>query len=214
MSKEQQNYEIYLNERVLHLIAEPDLANWKASSHQLVMAYRGQKKTLFQYLDILENSDRFQSIVLVAPDLNAMFEDLKSLLKWVPAAGGLIVNDKNELLMMFRRGFWDLPKGKLDEGERSKGAAIRECTEETGLQGLTITEKIGVTWHVYREKNKERALKKTKWYLMSTSGEALPVPQVEEGIEKLIWVDPELALQLKPLYVSLNGIIQAIKVRK
>ncbi|MFN5421861.1 MAG: NUDIX domain-containing protein, partial [bacterium] len=40
----------------------------------------------------------------------------------IEAAGGMVFNQAGELLMMKRRGFWDMPKGKLDAGE-----SIEEC---------------------------------------------------------------------------------------
>ena len=58
--------------------------------------------------------------------------------KTIIAAGGLVLNEKNELLMIFRRGFWDLPKGKVDEGETLEQCAVREVKEETGLQNIRL----------------------------------------------------------------------------
>src|ERR1041385_2734909 len=40
------------------------------------------------------------------------------------AAGGLVLNEKDELLIIFRRGKWDLPKGKVDKGESVEDCAI------------------------------------------------------------------------------------------
>ena len=59
--------------------------------------------------------------------------------KKVVAAGGLVTNDKNELLTMFRRGKWDLPKGKLDEEETIEACALREVREETGIEPVSYT---------------------------------------------------------------------------
>ena len=62
------------------------------------------------------------------------------------AAGGLVTNENNELLMIFRRGKWDLPKGKLDKGETIEECAIREVEEETGIGNhMTCPSMIGVT---------------------------------------------------------------------
>ena len=72
-------------------------------------------------------------------------------LKTIIAAGGLVFNEKNELLMIYRRGKWDLPKGKLDEGERIEDCAVREVMEETGINRINISNKIGETYHAYFE---------------------------------------------------------------
>src|SRR5438034_5163464 len=48
----------------------------------------------------------------------------------VVAAGGIVKNENAEVLMIFRRGRWDFPKGKLDRGEKLEDCAVREVEEE------------------------------------------------------------------------------------
>ena len=93
--------------------------------------------------------------------------------------------------MMFRRVFWDLPKGKLDEGEKSKKAALREVEEETGVKA-ELVEKLCTTWHTYTQNN-QKFLKRTKWYLMRNINDKKMAPQQEEGIEQIVWVSEEEA---------------------
>ena len=108
----------------------------------------------------------------------------------VVAAGGLVKNEKEEILMIFRRGKWDLPKGKMDEGETLEHCAKREVEEETGLQKTKIIKPLKITYHTYIQFGKHN-LKETHWYLMKAqSGEKL-VPQTEEEIAKIIWVKKE-----------------------
>ncbi len=90
--------------------------------------------------------------------------------------------------MIFRRGFWDLPKGKIDEGESIAEAAIREVEEEAGISRITLGPFFYTTYHTYREKDQKRVLKVTDWYLMSAPEQAL-IPEAEEDIEKAEWVD-------------------------
>ena len=61
----------------------------------------------------------------------------------VKAAGGLVINKKGQILFIHRKGVWDLPKGKLDSGERLDNTAIRETSEETGipLKKLKLVQK-------------------------------------------------------------------------
>jgi 8-oxo-dGTP pyrophosphatase MutT (NUDIX family) len=183
-------------------------------SNQLALPYRGIKNTLFQYLDTLEKSSRFESIILYSNDVSTLFEDLKSLVMWIPAAGGVIENKQGQILLIFRRGYWDLPKGKLDSQETSKGAAVRECEEETGLSNLYLGKKIYETWHIYREKNNQRALKKTKWFAIKYHGEKMPIPQQEEGITEIIWTTPEQALLKEPMYENIKSVIKAFVERE
>lgn len=111
----------------------------------------------------------------------------------ITAAGGLVKNEKDEILMIFRREKWDLPKGKLDEGETLEDCAKREVEEETGLQKLRLIKPIKVTYHTYVQFGKHN-LKETHWYLMKARGNQNLVPQTEEEISKIIWAKKE-ALQ-------------------
>ena len=110
--------------------------------------------------------------------------------KKIVAAGGLVFNDSRQLLMIFRRGKWDLPKGKLDKGERIEDCAVREVKEETGLAEVTLKDFAGLTYHEYFDKYlKNDALKETHWYEMYAPSNQLLVPQFEEDIEMIEWVE-------------------------
>jgi 8-oxo-dGTP pyrophosphatase MutT (NUDIX family) len=91
------------------------------------------------------------------------------------------------MLLMFRRGVWDLPKGKLEDGESSRQGAAREVEEETGVE-VAVGERVCTTWHTYTL-NGSRILKRTKWYRMSVVNDQHMAPQEEEDIEKLAWLD-------------------------
>ena len=69
--------------------------------------------------------------------------------KVITAAGGLVLNPNTEILMIFRRGHWDLPKGKLDEGETIVSCAVREVQEETGLSDIHVDQFLLMTKHTY-----------------------------------------------------------------
>src|SRR4051812_26195302 len=98
--------------------------------------------------------------------------------KKIFAAGGLVTTDKNELLMMFRRGKWDLPKGKLDEGESLETCAVREVQEETGLKDVVLEGLVGITYHEYFDKYSDvDVIKETHWFAMKAKREDKLVPQ-------------------------------------
>lgn len=125
----------------------------------------------------------------------------------IEAAGGMVMNQSGELLMMKRRGFWDMPKGKLDEGESIEQCAIREVSEETGLHNLTIVKKLQITYHTYLYKGKP-ALKPSHWFLMTHVGDEKLIPQTEEDITEIKWVDKEEARSLvDQAYPSIAEII-------
>jgi 8-oxo-dGTP pyrophosphatase MutT (NUDIX family) len=126
----------------------------------------------------------------------------------IEAAGGMVFNPKGELLMMFRRGQWDMPKGKLDEGETIDACALREVEEETGISSLRLCEKLQTTYHTYTFQGKT-VLKPSHWYKMEYSGKEDLVPQTEEDITELRWVDKvEAAALAKNAYPSIREMIE------
>ena len=106
----------------------------------------------------------------------------------IEAAGGIVFNPKGELLMMLRRGQWDMPKGKLDEGETVEACALREVEEETGISNLRLNGKLQTTYHTYSFQGKT-VLKPSHWFRMECTGTEDLVPQTEEDITELRWVD-------------------------
>ena len=113
------------------------------------------------------------------------------------AAGGLVQNDKEEMLMIFRRGKWDLPKGKLDKGETLEKCAIREVQEETGLQKIKLIAPLLITYHTYHEGTRF-ILKESHWYKMKAGNDEKLIPQTEEDIEEIRWVPGSEAKKLFP----------------
>ena len=130
----------------------------------------------------------------------------------IQAGGGVIKNERGQLLLIFRRKKWDLPKGKLDEGETMEECAIREVKEETGLIHVEIIRKITITHHTYYQDENE-ILKETHWFQMvapTIDNETL-TPQVEEDIEKIEWVNPaSLPTYLENSYETIRKVISLL----
>ena len=119
---------------------------------------------------------------------NELFKNFQSLLQPIGAAGGLVLNTDRQLLMIYRLGYWDLPKGKIEKGEAIDTAALREVEEECGISQIKITRDLGVTYHAYVLKG-EWVLKTTYWFEMAFSGGSVAlVPQTEENITKAEWL--------------------------
>jgi 8-oxo-dGTP pyrophosphatase MutT (NUDIX family) len=135
-------------------------------------------------------NDKLDGAVLSSTDPQALFEQVKTHFTVLVAAGGLVTNPAGDVLMIFRRGKWDLPKGKLDDGETIEECAVREVTEETGLYSITLGPKITETYHYYPYKGK-KVLKHSIWYHMDFTGTELTVPQIEEDIVDIEWVRAE-----------------------
>lgn len=187
----QQKYKIYINDRPVFLTTTEGMRELgiQAGKNTHVALYIGKKKVIKQYLDLLDKNKEVKIVVLYHDDLTVLWNDFVACFTLLEAAGGYVENDKGELLVFYRRGSWDMPKGKIDPGETPEQAAVREVQEETGLLNLDLGEFIAHTYHTYEQKG-ERILKKTWWYRMQTTDTQL-VPQTEEDIEEIRWVEPE-----------------------
>jgi len=125
--------------------------------------------------------------VFVHQDIQALKKTFWKKFLVLQAAGGLVQNEKGEMLFMLRRGKWDLPKGKLDKGETLEQCALREVEEETGLTDVRLEQQLLTTYHTYDESGKH-FLKETHWYRMRVFGAQTMQPQAEEQITELKWV--------------------------
>jgi 8-oxo-dGTP pyrophosphatase MutT (NUDIX family) len=122
----------------------------------------------------------------------------------IKAAGGLVENDQGDLLMIFRRGKWDLPKGKLDDGETLEACAVREVEEETGIRNTVLKKPFATTYHVYDEFGKH-ILKESYWYTMHSPGKQDPVAQAEEQITAISWANKD---QVRDLLTNTYPIVR------
>lgn len=129
----------------------------------------------------------------------------------ITAGGGLVKNEKGEYLFIFRRGKWDLPKGKLDPGEDIASCALREVREETGLVHVHLNKLLGSTWHVYHEGG-SFILKESVWYSMEATSTEPLIPQTSEEIHEIKWVAPaDFESVLNNTYPSVKEVIQWLK---
>jgi 8-oxo-dGTP pyrophosphatase MutT (NUDIX family) len=172
------------------------------------------KETNFQ-LFLLESVDIVQLIVkifqnkvqkayLYHPDEKEILKTLKAKIPVSKAGGGLVYNKKGEVLFIFRNGKWDLPKGGTEKWEHMEETAMREVEEETGVSKLMITKKLQKTYHIFKRNGAYR-LKVTHWFEMTSDFEGIPVGQMEEGIEKAVWLDPqEIPEVLKNSYETIK----------
>lgn len=166
---------------------------------QEMIALKEQEDTIF--MESLSNYD-LQSMTrsIQKPNFNQgviyneNLDELKSAFfehfTVIQAAGGLIRNNNDEILLIFRRGKWDLPKGKLDEGESLEDCAVREVGEETGVKQIELGEKVAVTYHSYMERG-TLILKESHWFKMKAPGSEPLVPQTEEDITEILWAKIE-----------------------
>jgi 8-oxo-dGTP pyrophosphatase MutT (NUDIX family) len=148
--------------------------------------------------------------IFVHPDLEELRKAVWKKFVLVQAGGGLIRNGEDKYLFMLRRGFWDLPKGKLDPGETIEHCAIREVMEETGIEGVILQGPLLITYHTYDDHGKH-ILKETHWFRMSAPAPGELTPQLEEQITELRWVDvPGMKELLNHTFPSIRDVVKTL----
>ena len=148
-----------------------------------------------------------KAVFLVCPNVDHSWSLFFDQFRRVDAAGGVVKNEKGEMLFIYRLDRWDLPKGKIEEDEEIEAAAIREVHEESGVLVSPDIQFITETWHTYRENN-EYLLKKTSWFLMTAEGKHKIVPQTAEGITSARFIpESEFKLVLTDTYPSVVEVV-------
>lgn len=151
--------------------------------------------------------EEFHAGVIWHKDLSELKKAFFKNFTVIEAAGGIVQNDKKEILFIKRLGKWDLPKGKMEKGEKPEDCALREVTEETGVKKLSLKKKTGETYHVYDEYGKH-FLKISHWYYMTCSSLQELVPQTEENITEIKWVKTiDIKDPIKNTYPSIKDIL-------
>jgi 8-oxo-dGTP pyrophosphatase MutT (NUDIX family) len=198
-------YKVFFNNKFVLLTEEFEISLY--TDKMLYIQY-GDFDELHFVIELLERSDHLQALMISHENLDELWADFRSCFKEVDAAGGLVWNEKGDVLLIHRNGLWDLPKGKLEDDEKPEKGALREVQEECGIQNLQLKEHIVDTFHTYHLGG-FRILKRTYWYGMQ-SDETSFTPQLEEGIDRVKWV-PASALDWTdyPTYPSIKLIFEA-----
>ena len=106
------------------------------------------------------------------------------------AAGGLVLSGGHGLLIR-KHHLWDLPKGKLSGDEKPERCAVREISEETGLQPRLLSIRAPICRSTYISYYSYGPVNKTvDWYFLDYAGEISDplTPQFEEDIDLCQWV--------------------------
>ncbi len=182
-----QMYKVFIDNRVILLtekLTKP-LNNFKDT---LFYTYNNNNSLLKELVDqFIHSLTGISSMFILHDDKDLLLNELKSTFKTIYAAGGVVKNSKNELLVIKRKGKWDIPKGKVDLNESIEDAAIREVEEECNIKKPQIIEQIATTYHMYIM-NDEPVIKETHWFDMVYSGNDPLIPQARENITNVKWV--------------------------
>jgi len=202
-------HRIYFEKRCI-IICEPGAS--LLSDPNAVEFHMGDKVDLHTLVDMFEASSSLSRIYIPTEESDWMYRKLCSEFKEVDAAGGLVSNRRGDFLLIERSGVWDLPKGHREEGEDFPTTALREVSEETGIDQLELGDRICVTDHIYY-RNSCWHLKHTWWYAMLYTNPVDLTPQREEDIAKAAWVaKSSLPPFLKNTYPSILEVFREAKV--
>lgn len=196
------SYRIYFNDNTL-FIAD-SIPNQVEKIQQLSVSD-------FSFLDFYKSLRKGgnKHYALIDDNPKALFKKIKKKLNIIKAAGGLVANSNNEYLFIFRNKKWDLPKGKVEKGEKVKITAVREVEEECGVVIEKREDLLCKTYHVY-EMDGKVILKRTSWYRMRVKGSPKLIPQVEEGITTASWVAPlGIKVKMKNTYPLILDVLKA-----
>jgi len=200
-------YKVFLRDKVINFVE-----TGSNSTSSDVIFNEPSFREIQTLLKEIDSDDKHIDFNFVSADPEKLFILFYTRMRIMAAAGGVVINENNEALFIFRRGRWDLPKGKIDNEETEEEAALREVTEETGLQKISLGQRLSSTYHVYTI-GSEWILKETHWFIMKASIDEKLVPQAEEGITEIKWVAKSALLKMNALvYRSLRDVVKEVEI--
>ncbi|CAM3127143.1 NUDIX hydrolase [Paenibacillus sediminis] len=111
--------------------------------------------------------------------------------KHIVSAAAIVINDKNEILLIKgpRRG-WEMPGGEVEEGESLSQAAIRETKEESGID-IEIIKFCGIFQNIGNSICNTLFIAKPIGGELIQSSESLDSGffPIEEALNKVEWKD-------------------------
>lgn len=159
----------------------------KTAKHPDMLVVKMQDPLQVDLVKCRNELPEYVVLVVITPEPETLIRKVFATYDFVEAAGG-IVKRKRKYLFIERHGLWDIPKGKMEKGEKPAETAVREIEEECGISGPVVNRLIGVTFHTYEFRGKP-TLKKNWWYALDYSGPSATNPQTEEDISKVVWLN-------------------------
>jgi len=200
-----QKYKVFINDK--QILFEEDITPVPPDAHVI-----SDKITASEiYREVINFAGNTDVFYIESKNPSEKFNRFLSAFPIIEAAGGIVrkLPGKSDILMIYRLGKWDLPKGKIDKGESTVEAALREVSEECGINHLQPGAIAGITYHIYEIKNTP-VLKKTTWYMMDSDFNGEPVPEKNEGITIARWVPVNEINKLLPqCYKSIAHLLES-----
>jgi 8-oxo-dGTP pyrophosphatase MutT (NUDIX family) len=176
---------VFINDKPLRFVSTYEANEWKGNTSSVFISEIDL--SVEDVLLDLEGTTNHPGIIYMSDNADISWQIFISYCQLSEAAGGIVVNERQEYLVILRHSKWDLPKGKLDYEETPEAAAVREVSEECGIAPPEIIKTLEKTFHTF-ELRKKRTLKKTHWFLMKSEHAGTLTPQAEEDIEEARWM--------------------------
>jgi len=200
-------YKIKFGEHTLHILSDVCSFSFERIGKNKAIIYNYTKaKKLDDIVKDITNSS-VKNHIIFHPDTEKVFTELSKKFSFIKAAGGLVINEKGQILFILRNGKWDLPKGKVEANETVELGAVREVEEECGIKVSKLEKLLDITYHTYTLDNKH-ILKANYWYIMYADSAQKLIPQAEENIERVEWLDiDKIESILQQSYESIRDLI-------
>ncbi len=198
-------YKVFFKERTVFL--RDDFNDALQNDFGLFYKYEN-KEELIELVEAYILFNNITALHIFHRNLEFLRKEFTSCFKFVRAAGGLVYNAKGEFLVIKRNEIWDLPKGKAEKLEKNHDTAIREVSEECGLNSLIVKKSIIKTYHSY-QLNKTPVLKETEWFEMYSAKSKGAIPQLKEGITETRWLKKsEATIIISNTYPSIIDVLK------
>ncbi|HCC70292.1 MAG TPA: hypothetical protein DEQ09_03955 [Bacteroidales bacterium] len=174
-------HKVYFDKRFIVLSSHRD----RMQKYCLFHKYNDIDELYAKITEFIEDN-KISSLNIYSDKINSLRDAFRAYFETRIAAGGLIVNSREELLFIKRGGKWDIPKGHLSANESVSECAVREIEEETGMVPGDALSVLKPTYHIYNI-GTTWILKETHWYIFKFSGQGKALPQEEENITEVKW---------------------------
>jgi len=201
-------YKVHFENRYILLSSEPDRLQKYGLFHKFYAT-----KELYKLISDFQSDTSISSVNVYGPDIKHIWKMFRIFFTEVSAAGGLVRHISGRYLFIEKKGRLDLPKGHMESGEEPEACALREVSEECGINGHKIIRSLPPSYHTYSWEGISY-LKKTNWFMMDYDGKMITQPQFDEGITRVEWLLPDELGRIKSsAWLSLMDIINSSVLR-
>ncbi len=199
-------YKVFINDKAI--ILTDNHVDYSSQFDTLFIKFESEEAMKLSVNLVI--NEQLENLVIIADDLQALWDSFCGMFTNIEAAGGVVKNDSGDILFVLKNGTWDLPKGKIDSGESTEDAAIREVQEECGIDNVAISKPLNSSYHIFSQDN-DQVLKHTSWFEMSSSHNGDLKGDASEGITEVSWVNSDkLNDILSNTYLSIKELIKSI----